>query len=137
MKKLIFIFMTIGLVVIDSCKKDTVTDPIAQYLGTYSYTATTTGGLVSSVTSVFTITKQSPTTIGVNFQNNPSMYFTVDGNSITEVKRTVYLTTVGGTSVPFVENSTGSINGKSLVINGTLYNVNYQLINMNISATKQ
>jgi len=128
-----------SLVFLNGCKKDeVVVDPADQFVGTYSYVMTISGGLTGSQAGDFNITKISCTKIVSTLANGSTTYYTIKVNTLTEdAEQISYLPISATQTATFAENSTGQLVGKKLSITGTWERAGYPTTNFIITATKK
>lgn len=136
-KILSFGVLLIASTIFYSCKKDSSSDPADQFVGAYSYTITAPA--LGTQTGDVTITKTSANKISILPTGGTSTPYTVDGNNITEDAGQIAegIPVAGGGTANFTENSTGTLAGNVLTINGTWTNTNYATMTFTIVATKK
>jgi len=120
------------------CKKDSSEDPVVKFLGSYNYNMTVTGMTnPGSASGTFTVGSTIANKIFILSDGSLTDY-TVNGNTITEdAGQTTDLPISGGGTASFVENSTGTLTGSVLTINGTWSKTGYNTISFAIVATKK
>ena len=141
MRKFILILLTFSFI-LSSCKKeDSVdnSDDADRYVGTYHYNTTSTGGMIVNYVGRCTVAKVSAKRVSITLgtSTTPNMYYTVNGNIMTEETCTTSIPVSGGGTLSFVENGSGSINGNTLTIYATDTYTGYQSIYLTIICTKQ
>jgi hypothetical protein len=141
MRKFILILLTF-IFILSSCRKeDSVdnSDDADRYVGTYSYNMTSTGGMIVNIDGSCTIAKVSAKRVSITIgtSTTPNMYYTVNGNIMTEETCTSNIPVSGGGTLEFVENGNGSINGNMLTIYATDTYPGYPTIYFKIICTKQ
>ncbi len=133
---LLVLFLSIALFV--GCTKETEEDPADKFVGSYNYNITVTGMTNPlSGSGTFSISKNKSDKIYV-FNDGSLTNYTVVGSTITEDAGQTYdLPISGGGTASFVENSTGTLAGNVLTINGTWSKSGYNPIIFKIVATKK
>ena len=119
MKKNLFALLLLVGVVLSSCSKDTptVTDARDKFVGTWNGTSNTyeAGALISTNPTTYTITKDAniSSKILIN-EGGVTIQATVNGNSYT-----ISNVTLSDGSSSFLINGNGTLNGNSMIENGT------------------
>lgn len=135
--KLLIGLIFISALIISGCKKESTelpTDPADKFVGNYSYIMTVPA--LGSQSGDLTITKNASNKISLLQAGSTTTLYTVDGNDITEdSEQTGDIPVAGGGTAIFTENSTGSISGNVITINGTWTNPNYTTMTFKIVAT--
>jgi len=117
-----------------SCKKDSSSDPADQFVGSYSYTMTAPA--FGTQTGNLTITKTAANKISMLSTGGTPTAYTIDSNNVTEDAGQIAegIPVSGNAIANFTENSTGTLYGKVLTINGTWTNPKYTTLTFQVVA---
>lgn len=138
----ILLSLFLSTIFIGCAKNDPVVlDSADKYVGHYTYRIVITGGLKQTIEGEFSITKTGVNKIASTIKGEPTIY-TVDGNSISEdsgqyIELRFISETISTPTASFAENSIGTLDGNSLIINGTWRHAAFQICYFYIYATKQ
>jgi hypothetical protein len=137
--KLLIGLIITSTLIISGCHKessDPSSDPADKFVGTYSFTITIPS--IGFQTGDLEVTKTASNKISILATGATPTPYTVDGNNITEDSgQTGEMDVPGGGTAIFTENSTGSLIGNVITINGTWSNPSYTTITFTIVATKK